>query len=207
MKIIGHRGAASLALENTKASLQKAMAEKVVAHDPSLIAALTWKQVKEIELVDGSSLLSLEEALEMLGDFPSVIEIKDHESTTALLDCLNKYPLSNTWIASFNHDELATVRKRDAKLVTYALEHSKPLEIIQNAKAIKSNGIGINFWLINPLTYWLARRAGLGIYVYTLDNPLIAWFINLLYPGVYICTNTPQRLRPRRKRLNHARRP
>jgi hypothetical protein len=61
-------------------------------------------------------------------------------------------------------------------------------------RSLRLDGIGLNFWLLNPLTYWLCRRSKLEMYVYTINNRFIAAIVNTLYPQVAICTDYPERL-------------
>ncbi len=43
----------------------------------------------------------------------------------------------------------------------YLREFIRPIEIIQIAVEFKANGIDMNFWILNPLTYYLAKRNNL----------------------------------------------
>jgi hypothetical protein len=58
---------------------------------------------------------------------------------------------------------------------------------------VHATGIGLNKWIMNPLTYWLARHYELEIYLYTVNNRLLARCFHLLYPKVLLCTNHPER--------------
>lgn len=218
MKIIGHRGAAGTELENTLASMQVAKDygvhsiefdirrtkdnQLVVFHDSDLhrvadnhsrINQLTIKQLQKIPLVNGAHIPTLDEALDVVDDVHCIIEVKDTGSAEALVSVLRKHPQANFTIASFKFSELALLRALEPKFKLYALERTRPFDIIHIAKRLKMDGIGINFWILNPLTYWLARRANLDIYAYTVDNKVVAAFISKLYPHVGICTNFPER--------------
>lgn len=226
MNIIGHRGAAGVALENTKQSLQAALGagvagieidvrltkdnQLVVCHDGDLIymaqnqakiSELTLSELQKIELSNQSRLLSLDEALALIGERAYVIiELKDPGNTTALLEVLDRFPQVRARVASFRHEELAELKKHRPALPLYALERTKPFDVIHFARSMKLSGIGLNYWILNPLTYWLARRAKLDIYVYTVNKRFMVWFIGLFYPKVAICTDNPQwfrRARPK----------
>lgn len=228
MKIIGHRGIAGLALENSRASLEQAVRFKldaieidvrhtkddqlVLCHDGDLqamagitdnVADKTLRQLKKIPLLDGSHIITLDEALKILGSTPVIVELKDDQCIGPLGKVLARHPKAHISIASFKLQELAALRELYPSLTLYGLEHSKPIEIIQLARALKLNGIGLNFWLMNPITYWLARRHKIAVYVYTVNSPLNAWFLSLFYPGISICTDAPQKLRPRLAKANH----
>lgn len=222
--IIGHRGAAGLELENTATSIERALnydlyaveidvritadGKLVLCHDPDLmriandprkVADLTLKQAQSVPLVDGSRLLSLSQALKIIGSTPVIIELKDSGSAHALLRTLVKFPGANVVIGSFKLDELMLVRSLDPSIKLYILEHTKPLETMQIAGLLKLDGVGLNYWLINPLTYWHARRRKLAVYVYTVNNKFHVRFLSWLYPHVLICTDHPEWFTKRRR--------
>lgn len=217
MFIIGHRGAAGLELENTKSSILRAINlgvdaveidvrrskdnALVVCHDDDLqriagsakrIEELTWRQLRKVRLLDGSRLLSLAEALRLADKVPVIIEIKSRGCSLLLVKLLKSFPGTPLSAASFKLEELAVLRDLLPDITLVGLERTRPIEIIQFAKRLHLNGIGLNFWLINPLTYWLARRAGLEMYVYTVNSRVLVWFLQLLYPRAAICTDHPQ---------------
>lgn len=191
-KIIGHRGAAGLELENTATSIKRALALNVptieidlrltkdeklvvchdsdlarVANDPRKIRKLTLNQLKKIPLIDGSRILSLPEALSIIDKTPVILELKDNDSARLLLKELKKFPNSLVTVASFKLGELVLLRNLAPALRLYALELTKPLESIQLASILGLDGIGLNFWLLNPLTYYLARRKS---YLYSFSH-------------------------------------
>ena len=218
MKIIGHRGAAGHELENTLASLHHATTlpvwaiefdvrktkdgKLVVFHDPDLkrvadrtehINELTLKQLESVPLITGSHIPTLAEALEVIGTKRAVIELKETGCAEELLNILSKFPRANIIVASFKLNELAEIRSQRPNVVLYGLENTRPFECVQLARHYHLNGIGMNYWLFNPLTYVMGRRAGLAMYVYTIDSPFLAKFVSKLYPGVIVCTNYPER--------------
>ncbi len=218
MKIIGHRGAAGLALENTISSLEVACLlnigaieldvrktkdnRLVVCHDgdlmrigknPIKIAETTLKKLQSIVLIDGHSRIpTLEGALRAAGNTPLIIEIKSSGCSKLLADFVAANPDSKLSFASFKHGELLKLRKLGVGSPLIALEHTKPFDIIHFAKRDHFDGIGLKFWLLNPLTYLLAKRANLSIYVYTVNSQLIGRLIGKIYPSVGICTDRPE---------------
>lgn len=218
MHIIGHRGAAGLELENTMASIEAALKYRVEAveidvrktkdnqlvlcHDADLLRVadddrrvrhLTLRQIQKIPLLTGAVMPTLHEALELIGKKPVVIEIKESGCVELLVEVLKYFPEAKVSVASFKHAELAKLSQLQAGIKVYGLERTKPFDIIHNAKRLGLSGVGLNYWLLNPLTYWLCRRAKLDIYIYTLDNAVLARAISTLYPTVSICTNFPNR--------------
>jgi len=218
MKIIAHRGASGLALENTLASLELARLlgvdaieidilktsddVLVVCHDFTLtrvsesaihIGGSTLEQIQAVTLNDGaSSVPTLEQALEITGDIPLIIELKSADCVDAIVPVIKRHAKRDLSIASFRHGDLGKLRKLtvDAKLI--ALERTKPFEIVDSAKREGFDGIGLNFWLLNPLTYWWIKRAGLSLYVYTINSRVLGNFIGWLYPRAAICTDHPE---------------
>ncbi len=218
MKIIGHRGAAGLELENTLASLRKAKElgvdgiefdvritkdrQLVLCHDPDTdrvsnqnlkIRDSTFEELRQIRLNNGEVIPTLDEALDVLGTTWAIIEVKDSDCLAELLKALNRHPKSVITIASFDHEFATWLEEASPKLSVYLAEHTKPTEIIHFVRTAKANGIDLNAWVLNPLTYWLARRRGLEIMVYTINSRFIAGFIRFLYPHVATCTDHPER--------------
>lgn len=224
MRIIGHRGSAGSELENTLASLQVALDlgvyavecdvrktkdnQLVLCHDDTLqrvaadnrrIRDLTLKQLQKIPLISGASMPSLTECLEIVGDKPIFIELKDNGCSQLLLDALQKFPAAQPRVVSFKLEELAVLRELAPDLPLYGLERTKPFDIIHFARRLRLNGVGLNYWLLNPLTYRLCKRAKLDLYVYTVNNRFQAAFLSKLYPDIAICTDYPERFIKRRR--------
>lgn len=218
MKIIGHRGAAGLALENSRASLLAAIEQGVdaieldvrltaddhlvvihdkatsrVAHDKHTVRKLTLVELRKVSLSNGETVMTLDEALDVIGNTPVIIELKDRGNIDELLLVLERHPDTSPSIASFQHDELRHVRQLLPHVPTYVLENYAPIDIINSARHMHATGIGLNKWLMNPLTYWLAKHYHLDIYLYTVNGTVLAHVLRWLYPDVSLCTNRPER--------------
>lgn len=228
MKIIGHRGAAGLALENTLESIKAAKeagvdaievdvrmtadGQFVVIHDQTLsrvskhhriVKEIDSDYIADVVLHNGERLPTLAEALQTAGATPVIIETKGSAWSERLAMFLKNYGPVNATIISFNHRELGKFAELSPDFPTFAIERTKPFDAIQYAKQNKFTGVDMNFWLLNPLTYWMARRKGLEIIVYTVNHRWIAWYLNLLFPKAAITTNHPhnmQFLRPKHVR-------
>lgn len=218
MKIIGHRGAAGLALENTLPSIEVARIlgvdaiefdvrktkdnKLVLCHDGDVSdisessAKLKHSRLKELKriLLDDkqSTIPSVQEALKIAGGTPVIIELKEVDTAELLIPILKKYSKLDITVASFKLGELAKLRQANVKAKLFGLEHTKPFEIVQYARELKLDGIGLNFWILNPLTYWMCKRAGLNIYVFTVNSRLVGRFLGMLYPDVSVCTDHPE---------------
>jgi glycerophosphoryl diester phosphodiesterase len=216
MKIIGHRGAAGLALENTIESIKEGVSAKadyieidvretndqklVLSHDENLKRTYGVDlKIKDHRLQDlripCPNLPLLETALKACKTEGIIVELKEYVDPKLIFAEIEKFPDLDIRIASFNHHVIREIKKQRPDLFCYVLEHHSPFEIINHAKAMKADGIGLNYSMINPLTYLLARRAKLHIYVYTLNKPWIARGLKWLYRDIYICSDYPNLLR------------
>ena len=233
MKIIGHRGAASLAPENTLQGIRAAKNVGIDAvefdvrvnkdgvlyliHDSTLsrthgveqkIAEMTNAEVSKIRDKDGEPLPTLDQALKACGNTPAIIECKNGNWAESLERVLSKHPKKHLHrVISFNHHELAKFGKLCPDIPLYVLEHRNPFDAINAARIFGFQGIDINYWTLNPLAYILAWRHSLQIVVFTVNKPWTARFLRLLYPGIYITTDVPQNmqhLRPKSTRKGRA---
>lgn len=216
MKIIGHRGAAGLATENTRESFESArkcgvvMIEcdlritrdgvLVLGHDADtarisnhklVIADSTYAELRAIEFTAGTHILTLEEAFEAAGATPLMIEIKSSGCVERLVQLLDQHTERHDSVASFLPEELRRLHDLRPHIPTYLLTHDKPFEILRSAKRVGASGVGYNYGLLNPFNYWLIRHRRLGVYVYTMNNPRMARIFQFLYPQALICTDRP----------------
>jgi glycerophosphoryl diester phosphodiesterase len=225
MKVIGHRGAAGLELENTLKSIKRALhlgvdgievdvrltkdRLLVLSHDEHLsrisdssakINDLTYAELSKIPLENGDRIPLLSEVLEHLKNTEIIIELKDSNVIKELFDVIDKFKNLDITITSFKREELIELKKLRPEQRIYVAALTTPFDIIQDAKALSAEGINLNFWLLNPLTYWQARRANLEITVFTVNNRLLVRCIHLLYPKVHVCTNFPDRFIKKRSK-------
>lgn len=225
-KIIGHRGAAGLALENSRDSIKTALSydmdgiefdvrrtsdgKLVVLHDRHTGRIATEKlyanrstqaELQALILKNGQHIPTLEEVLDIIGDQMRVtIDIKNGGSADEILRILVERPQSKVDFTSFHHNELQTLKAALPKCRIYALEHFSPFEIVRHAYILGATGISLNMWLMNPLTYQMAKRHGLQLRVYTVNNPLLVKFFRYLYPEVVIYTDHPERFTHKKRK-------
>lgn len=216
MKIIGHRGATGLALENTIESIKAGLnaganiieidirqtkdQHIVLNHDSDLRRCfginLSVKNntLRHLQLIC-PNLPTLEEALKILVNKTVIIELKGNMKPEIVLKITKNHPNVNIKFASFNHQHIRTIKKLSPESFCFVLEHHSPFEIINKANKMKADGIGLNYGVLNPLTYLLAKRKGLKIYTYTINKLWIANLIKLFYRDVNICTDYPDNLK------------
>lgn len=216
MKIIGHRGAAGLELENTVAAIKagiKAGApvvefdvrltgdnQLVLCHDATLLRtfginrAVRSRSLKELKALC-PDLPTLDEALQACTCKGVIIELKVAVEPQQLLSTIKQYPNLDIRIVSFLSKPLRAIKKQDLTQACYLLQHRHWRRALQTITSIDADGLGLHYAAMNPFLYWIARRRHLELYVYTLNNPWIARLYNRLYPQVSICTDNPKLLR------------
>jgi len=219
MKIIGHRGAAGMALENTLESIRSAIragvdaveidvrltkdGHLVLSHDKhtdrvseskSNVHDSLLEELRILKLRNGKPIATLPEALRATRGVPLVIDAKETGWAQPLARLLHKSREQQIIVASFNHEELETFNALCPHIPVYGLEHTAPFDVIHQAMEHGFTGIDINFWILNPLTYYWARRKNLEIIVYTVNKIWIARFLKFFYPHISITTNNPDKL-------------
>lgn len=220
MKIIGHRGAAGLAFENSLEAIKVARrvgvdaiemdiqltSDKkfIVCHDPTtervtgsphIICRETLRTLRQLRLHNGEQMLTLSTAINAAENTKLCIEAKGDNWAPALADQLkNKQLLHLITVLSFNHAELRNFHKYIPNIPTFAIISTHPRNGIQLAHAAEFTGINIKFWRLTPLIYWQANRLNLDIMVYTVNSRIIARVLKAAYPTISITTNYPDRL-------------
>lgn len=217
--IIGHRGAAGLALENSHDSLIAALDHNidaiefdvrltkdkklVVMHDKHtgriskrkiLVNHKTLSELQTVKLKNGQHIPSLVEVIELIDNKkPVVIDIKDNGSTEEILRILKEHPKTQASFTSLKYNELIKLHKARPDIPIFVRDLLNPFEVIHTAVRMHAEGISLNMWLMNPLTYWLAKRRRLEIRIYTVNGTKLASFFKKLYPGVTMYTNHPEK--------------
>jgi glycerophosphoryl diester phosphodiesterase len=215
MKIIGHRGAAGLAPENTVKSIREAVKagadyieldvrmtrdrRLVINHDSSLSRTygvelnVSEHTLKELR-IPCPDLPTLDDALQASQTSGVILEPKEYIEPSRILSITQQYTKLDVRFASFNHHFIRALKKTNPGSFCYVLEHHSPFEIINRASKMKADGIGLNYGVLNPLTYILAKRKNLQIYTYTINKPWIATILSFIYKDVFICTDYPNKL-------------
>lgn len=219
MKLIGHRGAAGLAPENTIESFQTAMRigvdalefdlrltsdqQIVVNHDASLKRAfgvnMTISQHTLAELQKACPKLpTLNQVLQACGDTALVIELKELIPPELLQAALATSPKSQYSLVSFKLEALQSIKHVFPGVHMSLLSFAWPCWKEHLAKKNSLQGIGVYWLFLNPLVYWQAKRHSLEIYTYSLNNALLTRIITRLYPRVAVCSDRPDLLQPLR---------
>ncbi|PID32386.1 hypothetical protein CR970_00825 [Candidatus Saccharibacteria bacterium] len=223
MKIIGHRGAAGLAPENSLAAIKAGIdagadaieidvrlaqdGQFVVIHDSNTrrvatsamdVATSTVKDITAQRLSNGEAIPTLAEALQAVGTTPLYIEAKDSTWAEQLAQALEQYDYRcDVTVIAINLEELKKFHKLAPTLPVYLVQRFNPIDVSQamnDARRYGFSGICFNFWLLNPFTYWRAKKCGLEIGVYTVNWGWMARFMWWLFPDIIITSNHPEKL-------------
>lgn len=221
MKIIGHRGAAGLAPENTIKAVKAGIAAGadaiefdirltsdgvfVLNHDATLertvgsfqhIKDTSLAELETIETLDGELIPTLDEALRATGKTITIIEPKGSDWAEPLAEALKRHTAnSRIRVIAFNHVQLIDFHNILPDVPCYALEQHSPLATMRLARATGLSGIDLSFWQLNPFTYSYARFMKLEVIIYTVDRALLMRLFNFFYPKVAITTNYPDVLK------------
>src|SRR6185295_3245030 len=159
MKIIGHRGAAGLAPENTIAAIRTGIEagadavefdvrltkdrEFVLMHDPTLlrivgantpVAELTLKQIQSTDTLSGEPIPTLDEALQACEGITAVIEAKGNNWAEALAEVLKKRLTGGKiTVISFQPDQLIRFKSLSPYIDCYIVERQNAFRAIRFA--------------------------------------------------------------------------
>lgn len=223
MLVIGHRGAAGLAPENTVESLQAGLDAGadmlefdvrltrdgilVLAHDfhtlrshksPSLIRHLTLGELREKP--SSKSIPTLEEVLDIFfGKILLNIELKSPGSGQAVVKLLQKKYIrrekdwDNILISSFKGKELTATRAMSSRANLALLHAHNPFAFIAFERKLGLTAVGFHRLYASRLAIEIAKQAGLFTYVYTVDRPQAALLMQRR--GIDgVVTNYPDRI-------------
>lgn len=218
-KIVGHRGAKGLELENTIPSFKLAKklgvdtieldvqitADKkfVVFHDDRLwrvegsrkrISELTYTELLTYKLPNGHTIPQLEEVLQFIDDVPVLVDIKINTELPALFKILKKYSKMHITIGSQYPEVIEFAKKHSPKLKAFYHRSYLPFGVVQHAKRQQADGLTMKYFLMNPLIYRAAVKQGIQVQVYSVDNVYVARWLKKIYPGIWLVTNYPDRL-------------
>lgn len=224
MLVIGHRGAAGHAPENTLAALEKGIAlgvdfvefdvqrtidgALVLFHDRrlerltqerGLLSDLPLRAVRRLRLADGQSIPLLDEALQHInGRAGAMIELKGEGLAAEVCRVVEATGFHGpTMYASFWHRELLAVRRINRSAETMALLAGMPAHPTAWALDAQATSVGLALECLSAETVRALHAQRLKVVVYTVDDPSdIQWVKTLGVDG--IVSNYPDRVDPRR---------
>lgn len=218
-KIIGHRGAAGVALENSPASIKTAIAlpidaieldiratrdnKLIVLHDRHTgrladkklwVADSALADLQKLRLQNGEHILTLDEAFQLIGNkMPVILDLKSGSIGKELVPIIKKHPKVNVTLSSRNYPQLHALHKLLPAVPFVARSYIYSTDIVHIAHKLGANGISVNKWVMSPLTYHLAKRAELEVQIYTVNHPWLVHLYAKLYPDCAIYTDHPER--------------
>lgn len=200
MQIMGHRGAAGLAPENTIAAIAEGLAAKadwiefdvrrtqdghiVLVHDRSTrriakksltVHKAAMEQLRELEMKRGEAIPTLEEAMQIIGKKAKInIEIKSPDCVPQVVELIQSYIKKGYPASHFLVSSFSPAVLRAA----YKLDKKIPYSLLQIwpvrfrwLRSVKLSAVG--FYHISALTPFivaLAKRKGLYTYAYTVNS-------------------------------------
>lgn len=195
--VIGHRGAAGRAPENTLKSIEYAVNVGVdvveidvratrdgviiVLHDPDFkrvsgldIAArsVDYKWIKENIRVRGEPIPVLGDVLELVksSGVGLFIEVKEPDTTSSVLELVEKYNVVNqVAIISFHDEALATVRRLNPEVVT-GLIYAQPPGRVLDAVKLGARVILPHYKLATERSISFAHRYELKVVAWTINT-------------------------------------
>lgn len=229
IRVIGHRGVRSVEVENTRSALLKAQEfgvdavefdvrltkdkKLVVCHNRNLkaiygvnkkIDQLNFNELKHLSAKNGETIPTLQDILDIGIKAPLMMDTKNSGSADLLYRTMNqpKNKHHQWMITTFKWSEAARFKDLDNNIWVSLGTVFRPFHVVKAAKSIGANALTINLILLNPITYWLARRAGLKTMLYInflpffLTIPTSVRVITKIYPGVAIFTDRPDKIVP-----------
>ena len=219
--IIGHRGGAGQAYENSLAAFRKAAGSGaarcdgveldihvssdgafVVHHDPVVasggaIGNLTLAQLRQELLPDGSVIPTLQEVLAIAGKLSVFVEVKDlpvrYDEQLLAVVAATVHP-ERLHVHSFDHRIVARLRRKSTGLSTGVLSCSYPVDPIGQVRQAGANTLWQTWELIDRPMVEVCAGEGISLIAWTVDSEPVAR--HLIGLGVtMLCGNWPDRLR------------
>jgi glycerophosphoryl diester phosphodiesterase len=223
MLVIGHRGAAGLARENTLEALRAGLEAgadmlefdiritkdgvPILAHDfhnfrthrdLSITSRHTLTDLRQ-RLKD-VSIVTLEEVLdEFFGIILLNIEVKGRGSGKVAAELLkiqyvkHASEWENVLFSSFHGSELRAIRKVSKRAHLGLLHFDNPFLFIAYERSLKLTAVGFHRLYINSFAIEIAKRIHLFTYAYTVDRPHAA--VLLAQQGIDgVVTNRPDQI-------------
>ncbi len=193
--LIGHRGAAGLAPENTLPSFEKAFRQGVSAveldvyrvedrlmvfHDDELqrttngqgqIEAQSLAYLRNLDAGEGAQIPFLEEVLGILpAGIALNIELKGRGTAEPVHKLLRQYPALKALISSFSAPELRRYRALDATATLGVLRHRWPPAPWQQARQVAPWSINLNQAIASEKRIKKVKAAGYRCFAYTVND-------------------------------------
>ncbi len=221
IKVIGHRGAAGHALENTFASFEKARGlgvdmfetdiqmtldgQLVIFHDNILdritdghgyLADYTYKELRSIKLQDGSEIILLEDLCKYCRDIkmPLFAEVKNSGIAEIVIKTLLKYFNVNDFIiGSFFHKQIHELKQVYPKVSTCIIFEGILTEMMQYIYKFPVDFVSFGFESFNDNIFSELKQSKINYMFWTLN---LETEINkaIAYEPYAIISNYPEKI-------------
>ena len=208
--LVAHRGASFFEKENTLAAIVRAKEFSasfieidirvtkdnvaILFHDAS-VGDLVISKTNFLELkLKDPSIISLEELDAATTDEKFFVELKTKKSAAHVAKFLKKH--NDSYACSFLSSALIELAENGIdKSRMYLSQHGYPIKLLEKAVNHGFGGVSINKWFLAPWNYFRFRKAGLKIFVYTVNSKLWAAVLHSLSSEVYICSDRIDKLK------------
>jgi len=197
MIIMGHRGAAALAPENTLLSIATAMEigvdaveidvhlskdkEIVVIHDATVdrttngtgaVSSYTLEEMKRLDAGKGETIPTLQEVMDLIhGKVKLVIELKDEGTEEPVVDLIKRNGLvENVYVISFWHRLVRTVKDIEGRIKTGVLFVGCPVDASIAAR-VSADALVMKYTFVDKRFVDTAHKEGLTVFVWNIDDP------------------------------------
>lgn len=217
MSLVSHRGAAGIAHENSLTAIRMASKYHPVFIETDIHCTtdmvfvmyhgnahqtltgnnvpMTYHQLKKLI----PTLLKLEDLLQNTSiDSAFMFDIKCADVIDDLVAYLKHQGVpSSVGFTSPHAHALIKLKKAFPHSITLISQpyQEGPIRAIELARDQGFSGISLNKWWLGPLPYFLCKRYGKQIMVYTIDHRLWMWAAQTFFPNIMLCTNHPERYR------------
>ncbi|MEM1271592.1 MAG: glycerophosphodiester phosphodiesterase family protein [Bacteroidota bacterium] len=201
MKIIGHRGAAGLAPENTLPSFQAALdagvtwveldvyaidQELVVFHDDMLdrctngtgpIQSTPLAHLRTLDAGNGAQIPLLQEVLNLLGpDIGVNVELKGPRTARPAIQQIREYvgkgwPPERFLLSSFDHAQVRLAQQEAPDIPRGVLIGRRPVWSARIAEKYGATSLNLNRRSVHRRVVADAHRKGIEVWVYTVNDP------------------------------------
>ena len=198
--LIGHRGAAAEAFENTLSGFQLALdlgldgieldiryhqGELWVIHDQE-VDRLTYHEglfedfnPESIRLRNGASIPTLRQVLDLLwGKIPVNIEIKTPDTVTPLLELLSEYPslpakqdLPWIMISSFDHQQLLEIKHLQTPWPVAPITLGLAINSLEIINQLQPYSWHMDDEYLDKQTISMIKKQNVRVFVYTVNKP------------------------------------
>lgn len=168
------------------------------------ISSLTWHEIKKYRDGNGQPIPTFTEVIEATKGKLVAVDIKDKTAAELLAEQLTERDAKRIMVVNSLHFDALVRLKQKFPALSHALQtYTRPFKTIRRAQEIGASHITIPLYLLNPVTYLVAKRAGLKLLVYQnyvsffLNSAIFVRLIWFCYPGTVVISDRADKVLPR----------